>query len=218
MSVLQEKPHAHPAGPAQGGPPGPGGCPPRCAGCGLREQRGNLGREGRPSALAGRLPAAWAPTLCATRGGGRGAFGPAGPAQGHEEALKRLRGTRVPWKQILLSPTWAADRPASPPVGACRNSFRALTKGEKANVHRAPTVCLATRRALRASGLALRRTARAYVPALRGGRGAGAGPPPHCCAALCRLRRGPRRPQSQEGQRVNTRKVLGAGSDTGKLK
>ena len=33
----------------------------------LMERRGTLGREGRPSAVAGRLPAAWAPTLCATR-------------------------------------------------------------------------------------------------------------------------------------------------------
>lgn len=40
----------------------PGGCPPHCAGCGVREWRGNLYREGRPSALARRLPAPWAPT------------------------------------------------------------------------------------------------------------------------------------------------------------
>lgn len=68
-------------------------------------------------------------------GAGGEAFGLAGPAQGLEEALKRLRGTKVLEKQFSLSSTWAVDRPASPPVGACRNSFGALTEEEKTHVH-----------------------------------------------------------------------------------
>ena len=134
-SVLQERPHAHPAGPAQGWAEGAERNP---------QQRRQAQRGGRKAARSlGPHP------LCHS-GRGRGGFRPGWPAQGHEEALRRLRGTTAPWRQILPEPNLGSGQAGQPSRGSLQESLRRLTKGEKANPHRALTVCLATRRALRA--------------------------------------------------------------------
>lgn len=62
----------------------------------------------------------WAPTPCATRlqGAGGEAFGLAGPAQGLEEALKRLRGTKVLQKQILPELNLGSGQTGQPSCGS----------------------------------------------------------------------------------------------------